>query len=157
MPVLLVVMLAALVWAWRSAWGDALSRLPLGVLVGFQGFRILVEIGIHQAAVEGIAPMEMSWSGWNFDIVTGITALLLAPFAHRLPRWALLSWNVLGLALVSFVVGIGLLSMPTPLQQIDTEPPNTWIATWPYVWLPAVHVWLAWLGHLLVFRRLRTS
>ncbi|MCP4805983.1 MAG: hypothetical protein GY913_34655 [Proteobacteria bacterium] len=154
LPLLLLVILAMLVWASRLGWGSGLRSLPLGLLVGFQGFRILVELGIHQAAVDGIAPVEMSWSGWNFDIVTGVSAVLLAPFAKRVPVWALHVWNVACLGLLFVVVGTGILSMPTPFQQIVTDPPNTWIASFPYVWLPCVHVALAWLGHLMLFQRL---
>ena len=157
LPVFLVAIVGLLIWASRSAWGRALQGLPLGVLVGFQAFRVLVELGIHQAAMDGIAPVEMSWSGWNFDIVTGVTALLLAPFAHRLPTWALHAWNLGCLGLVLVVVGTGILSMPTPFQQILTTPSNTWIADFPFVWLPTVHVPLAWLGHLLLFQRLRSA
>lgn len=155
LPLLLLVILAMLVWASRSGWGSGLQSLPLGLLVGFQGFRILVELGIHQAAVDGIAPVEMSWSGWNLDILTGVSAVLLAPFATRVPVWVLHVWNFACLGLLFVVVGTGILSMPTPFQQIVTDPPNTWIASFPYVWLPCVHVALAWLGHLLLFQRLR--
>ena len=117
----------------------------------------MVELGIHEAGAQDIAPIEMSWSGWNFDIVSGVTALLLAPVAHRTPVWVLHAWNLLCLGLVMSVVTIAVLSMPTPFQLIATDPPNTWIATFPYVWLPTVHVTLAWLGHIVLFRKLRAS
>jgi hypothetical protein len=155
LPPLLFVIVGWLIWAWRSDWGDGLTRLPLKLLVGFQAFRIPVELGIHDAATRGVAPMEMSWSGWNYDIVTGVTALLIAPFVLRLPTWALHAWNAMGLALVLWVVVVGVVSMPTPFQLIETQTENTWIATFPFIWLPCVHVALAWLGHLLLFKRLR--
>lgn len=154
-PALLIVIVAWLVWAWRSGWGARLASLPLNVLVGFQAFRIFVELGIHEASSQGIAPVEMSWSGWNFDIVSGVSALLLLPIAHRIPRWTLKVWNAVAFGLLLVVVATGVLSLPTPFQVIDTNPPNTWITTLPYVWLPCVHVAIAWLGHLLLFKALR--
>lgn len=157
LPVLLVVMVGFLIWASRSRWGRALRRLPLSVLIGFQAFRIVVELGIHEAASQGVAPMEMSWSGWNFDVLSGLSAVVVAPLATRLPTWTLKAWNLVAFGLVLSVVVVGILSMPTPFRVIATDPPNTWIATFPYVWLPTIHVTMAWLGHLVLFQRLRAG
>jgi hypothetical protein len=38
---------------------------------------------------------------------------------------------------------------------LHTSPPNTWIQSPPFVWLPLFMVGLALLGHLVLFRRLR--
>jgi hypothetical protein len=141
----------ATVLAWRS---DS-AGLPLRFLVGFQAFRIGVELLIHRAVSEGVAPPQMTWSGMNLDILTGVTALLLFPFADRLPRLALHAWNLLGWGLLVTVVVVAILSMPTPLQRI--EPDNTWVAVFPFIWLPTVHVVLAWSGHVLLLRRLTSS
>jgi len=35
------------------------------------------------------------------------------------------------------------------------EPSNTWVAFFPYVWLPSILVTAALLGHIVVFRKLR--
>lgn len=137
--------------AWRSDWHER----PLAFLVGFQAFRILVELGIHQAAVEGVAPPQMSWEGRNLDILTGITALMLIPFVDRLPTWSLHAWNFAGAALLLNVVSVAILSMPTPFQVF--EPDNTWVLFFPFSWLPLVLVMMAWLGHLMLFKRLRAD
>jgi hypothetical protein len=86
------------------------AALPLPVLIGFQAFRIPVELLIDRAAREGIVPVALTYHGRNFDIVTGATALLLAGLlaSRRLP-WrraylAVLGWNVLGSALLLNVV-----------------------------------------------------
>jgi len=154
----LPVLLAALVGITllvRSPLGGRLAALPLGLLVGAQAFRIGVELLIHHAVVEGIAPPEMSWDGYNLDILTGISALLVAPFAHKLPHAALHLWNVVGLGLLLTVVGTGVASMPSPFQQLPTTPPNVWIAHFPFIWLPTVLVACALLGHALLFKALR--
>ncbi len=153
---LLLLALAGVVWFVRSDdWGGRLARLPLALIVGFQGFRILVEFVIHRAAMEGVAPVEMSWSGHNFDVLTGLTACALIPFAERLPAPVLHAWNVLGLALLGAVVGTGMLSMPGPFQQIATDPANVWIGHFPFIWLPTILVVVALIGHGVLFRRLR--
>ena len=152
-PRLMLVLVPGLVGlsvlAWRSDW----HRRPLELLVGFQAFRIAVELLIHASVSQGIAPPQMTWDGMNLDIVSGMLALVMGPFATRLPRWSLHLFNVVGAGLLFNVVTVAVLSMPTPLQVF--EPDNVWIAAFPFAWLPTVHVMLAWLGHLLLFKRLR--
>lgn len=131
--------------------------LPLAALVGYQGFRVLVEVLLHRAYVEGLMPVQMSYSGRNFDIVTGVTALLLGGWlaiGGRPSRGVVFAWNTLGLALLANVVGVALLSAPTPLRVFMNEPANIWITHAPWIWLPAVMVLAALCGHVLVYRRL---
>ncbi len=151
-PRMMIVFFAALIGlttlAWRSDW----HTRPMVFLVGLQSFRILVEIAIHQAVVEGVAPPQMTWTGRNLDIVTGVGALLLAPFATKLPAWSLHLWNAIGLGLLVNVVSVAVLSMPTPFQVF--EPDNVWVVFFPFSWLPLVLVIMAWLGHVVLFKRL---
>jgi hypothetical protein len=130
--------------------------LPLAVLVGFQGFRIAVELLLHRAYVEGLMPIQMSYAGANFDILTGLSAAALGLVlrVREVPRWAVLAWNVAGLGLLLNVLTIAILSSPGPLRRFHAEPSNVWVTRAPWVWLPAVMVLAALLGHLLVFRRL---
>ena len=132
---------------------ENLIGLPFTVLIGFHAFRILVEILIHTASTIGLAPPQMSWSGYNFDIITGLSALCLAPFARSAPRWLILAWNCVGLTLLAIVVGIAVVSFPTRFQLM--QPSNTWVAAFPYVWLPSILVTAALLGHVVIFRKLR--
>jgi len=48
------------------------------------------------------------------------------------------------------------LSAPTPWGILETDPPTTFIADWPYVWLPGFLVPLAWLLHAVSLRQLRS-
>jgi hypothetical protein len=135
-----------------SRWVRRLIELPLAILIAAQSFRILVEILIHTSSTIGLAPTQMTWSGYNFDIFTGVTALALAPFAKAVPTRLVFIWNCLGLALLIWVVGIAIVSLPTRFQLL--RPDNTWVASFPYVWLPTVLVTAALLGHIVIFRKL---
>jgi hypothetical protein len=145
-----------------SALGARLAAgLPLSVLVGFHGFRVAVELLLDRAYQEGLAPVQLTYRGRNFDIVTGVTALALAALlaSGRLPR-RLVSrvvggWNAMGAVLLLNVVGVAVLSAPTPLRMFHNEPANVWVTRAPWVWLPTVMVVAAILGHVLVYRRLR--
>ena len=68
----------------------------------------------------------------------------------------MLLWNVLGALLLANIVGVALLSAPTPFRLFMNEPANTFITRAPWVWLPAVMVLAAVMGHALVFRWLLT-
>jgi hypothetical protein len=132
------------------------KSLPLALLVGFQAFRLPLELLLQQLAYDGVLPVQMTFDGMNFDIATGISAIGVALWAAtgRLPRAVLWLWNLMGLALLVTIVTIAMLSAPIPIRVFWNEPANTIIGTFPYVWLPTVLVQAAWLGHLLVFRRL---
>lgn len=143
----------------------AFSRIGLYVikgaglvwLVGFQGFRVLVEVFLHQMYLEGIVPKQMTYAGYNFDILAGLSALFMAWQLARkkIGPGAVLAWNILSLGLLLNIAVIAILSLPTPIRAFDNEPANTFVTFVPYVWLPVFHVPAALLGHLLVFRALK--
>lgn len=130
--------------------------LPLWALIGIQGFRLPLELAMHALHERGIMPEQMSYSGRNFDILTGITALLVA-WAFRsghVGTRTVFVWNVLGLALLANVVVVAILSTPA-IRYFGDDRLNVWITYVPFVWLPAVMVAAALAGHLLIFRALR--
>ena len=140
----------------RSTIGERLATgLPLAVLVGFQAFRFPLELAMHRAHSEGLMPVQMSYSGRNFDIVTGVTALLLAIALHlaRLPLWVVRAWNWMGLALLVNIVTVAMLSTPA-IAYFGPDRLNVFVFQMPYTLLPAVMVLAAWAGHLIVFRAL---
>ena len=112
---------------------------------------------MHRAYVEGLMPVQMSFSGFNFDILTGISATVVALVLAFRPGSLLLVriWNTAGVVLLVNILVIAVVSAPTPIRLFHNEPANEWIAHAPWVWLPAVYVLAAVLGHILVFRRLR--
>ena len=131
------------------------SSLPFALLIGYQVFRLPLELLMHQAATEGVMPNVMSYSGYNFDIVTGLTALPVAWLAHRglAPRWLLIGWNAMGCMFLAAILLIAVAATPT-FAAFGPGQLNVWIADAPFVWLPGVLVQAAFFGHLLVWRKL---
>ena len=127
----------------------------LAALVGVQTFRVPLELVMHRASEQGVMPVQMSYSGRNFDIVTGITAAILglALLRWRVSRGLVLAWNVMGLALLVNVVTVAIASTPI-FRAFGDDRLNTFVTYPPFVWLPAVLVLAAWAGHLLIFRKL---
>jgi len=132
------------------------GKLSVSALVAFQVFRLPLELVMHRAATHGIMPMQMSYSGYNFDVISGALALPVAWAASRSRQGRVYAWiwNLAGLVLLANIVVIAVISMPS-IAAFGPENLNTWVADPPYIWLPGVLVPCALLGHLLVFRALR--
>ena len=155
---LLVVSILALAVAIAfSPYGRRLAtHIPLWMLVGVQLFRFPLEMAMHGMYERGVMPVQMSYSGLNFDILTGLSAIVVARLvaSGRAGGRLVMIWNVLGLALLGNVVTIAILSTPR-FAYFGHERLNVWVTYPPYVWLPAVLVLAALAGHLLIFRALR--
>ena len=155
---LLVVVVALLVTLARSrGLAPLLAATPEAWLVYAQAFRIAVELILWRLVAAGAAPELMSFTGRNFDVAVGLTAPVIAYAcftARRWPRRVALWWNVAGFAVLAHTVFSALLAAPTPLQVFRTTPPLTFVATVPYIWLPAFLVALAWCLHVRSIRQL---
>lgn len=157
---MVAVLLGTCVWAACSPLGSAvLARYSLATLVGLQAFRLPLELIMHHAAKVGVMPSVMSYdpgnAGRNFDIVTGILALLLFPLLRsgKLGSGVVWLWLVLAFGLLFNVVTVAVLATPLFLR-FGPEQANTWVAYVPFVWLPSVLVTTALAGQLLVLRKL---
>ncbi|MFL5515272.1 MAG: hypothetical protein ACJ8DJ_03890 [Gemmatimonadales bacterium] len=131
--------------------------VPLAAIVLLQSFRLVVEWLLHRLYLEGSVPVQMTWSGRNLDVLSGITGLLLGLAllrGVRVPRAVVLGWNILGLTLLANIVAVAVLATPA-LHLFAGGPPNLLPSTFPWVWLPSFLVQVALGSHLLVFRRLR--
>jgi hypothetical protein len=117
--------------------------------------RIPVEIVIFYFFKFGLAPIEMTFEGRNFDILSGITAIIvyyLFFIRKNLSKKALIVWNILCLALLVNIVANAVLSAPTPFQQMAFEQPNIAIFMAPFNLLPAFIVPAVLLSHLVSLR-----
>ncbi|HEY7372637.1 MAG TPA: hypothetical protein VIF57_10795 [Polyangia bacterium] len=148
----MVAMTLALAW---SSFGRRFAdKLPFVALIGFQAFRLPLELVMHRAVAAGIMPNVMSFTGYNFDIVTGATALPLALYAWRrpLPRRLVLLWNLTGQILLIVVAAVALAASPI-FRAFGDEQLNVWVTQFPYVWI-AVMVAAALFGHVVTMRKL---
>jgi hypothetical protein len=148
----MLVMTLALAW---SRFGRRFAdKVPFVALIGFQAFRLPLELVMHRAAVAGIMPNVMSFTGYNFDIVSGATALPLAFLAWRrpLPRPVIVLWNVTGQLLLIAIVIIAFAATPV-FRAFGDDQLNTWVTEFPYVWI-AVMVAAALFGHVVTLRKL---
>lgn len=154
MRVLLPMMLGIVLFCFSPLGLRVAKKVPETLLVGSQAFRFPLELVLYGLGARAILPVEMTFAGYNFDILTGICALPLWFLLHgkRAPRWALWAWNCVGLSLLVTIVVIAVLSFPAPFGYFHPE--NILVAFYPWVWLPTFLVQLALMSHLLLFRKL---
>ncbi len=135
---------------------DAAAR-PMAALIGLQAFRLPLELVMHRAATLGIAPPELTFAGYNFDIVTGATAAVLAALLAmrvRVPRPVVWVWNVWGMYCLAAILVIAMAG--SPIVHAFGEAPrhiNSWVGFFPYIWLPTVLVTIAIAGHIVITRK----
>lgn len=84
------------------------NYLPLHLPVIFQSFRILVELFIYLIYLLGWGPKEATMIGYNYEFYFGITALIMGylMWKKKLSGKILLVWNLIGLIMLGFIVGI---------------------------------------------------
>lgn len=150
-----VPLIAVIIWAFHPKSKVIIRALsPVG-LIGIQAFRIPVEIMLFWMYLGNIFPVQLTFEGRNWDILTGILALPVAWWiAHKGPQTSMIiGFNILGLGLLLNVVVTAVLSMPTPMQVFTQQPDNRMVAEFPWVLLPAVMVALAYTAHIISLRQ----
>ena len=134
-----------------------LQVLPHSWMINMQFYRVLMELFLLLMFTSGALPVQMTFEGRNFDIITGITAPVVAYFCFTKQAWPkiiALLWNAAGFLLVANVFFIGILSLPGPMRIFMNEPPNTMVAYFPYIWIPALIVPFAFLLHVLSIKQI---
>ncbi len=136
------------------------DSIDLKTLTAFHSIRIPVEIVLFMLYVHGSMSVLMTYEGQNFDIISGITAPIVAIAAFRngiTNRTLLLAWNVLCMVLLAVVVGTAILATPSPLQRLAFDQPNIAVLHFPFSLLPSVVVPMVFFAHLVAFRRLMSK
>ena len=147
------------VWLAFGDVGERLKGLPLWLLAGAQAFRLPLEILLHELGATGNLPVEMTWSGLNFDVITGILGalILIAAQVTTVPRWCIWAFNVIGSVLLVTVVSIAVMTLPGPLRVFTEATPNVLPMRMPFNYIVTVHVLTALTLHLVTFRALLTE
>jgi uncharacterized membrane protein len=137
-----------------------LENLPLTTLTLIHVIRIPVELVLLWLYQAGQVPVEMTFEGRNFDILSGITAPIVYFLAFRrgtVNRVLLIIWNIAALALLLNIVTIAVLAFPSPFQMIGIDQPNVGVTYFPFIWLPAVIVPIVFFCHAISLWRLISS
>lgn len=141
-----------------SKTGTQLVRsTPSHWLVFMQSFRIAVELLLVMAFINGKIPVQMTFEGRNYDILTGIFALPVGYLLMKKKSYAAglaIAFNIVGFLLLINILAIAVLSMPTPIRYFMNEPANTIVSKFPFILLPGVLVPIAYTMSIFSLRQL---
>lgn len=155
MPVLAVPLISILAFTFSKAGKEILLRIPTENIIWIQTFRFFVEQLLLALYLENQAPVQMTYEGRNFDVLSGVSAPLIAWLITRgkISNPGVVIWNLVCLGLLVNIVTTAILSMPTPLRMFMNEPANTIVVQFPVSWLPGLLVPLAYGLHFLSLRQ----
>jgi len=134
-----------------------IQQIPPAWLIYIQSFRIILELVLWMGFIAGFIPFQMTFEGFNYDIVVGITALMggFVFFARgRFRKLEAFIWNIFGIMLLINIVTIAVISTPSPFRIFFNEPANTIIAYFPFIWLPGFLVPFALAMHLFSLKQI---
>ena len=138
------------------AFRQFITRLSLRSLTLLHVVRIPVELVLFWLHQNGQVPIQMTFEGWNYDILSGITAPIIYWFAFRgnsVNKTVLVIWNLVALGLLVNIVTIAVLSFRSPFQQLAFEQPNVGVTYLPFIWLPTIIVPIVLFAHLSTLYR----
>ena len=134
-----------------------LDATPPSWLVGVQVYRILGSMFLVYWIRDAI-PGAFALPAGIGDVATGLLALPAAvwvasgsPIGQKIG----IRWNLLGLVDFAVAVTMGMLTSPGPAHLLARDHPNTLIATFPTVMVPAFAVPFSTLLHVLSLRQLK--
>jgi hypothetical protein len=94
-----------------------MEAMPKSWTIYFQSFRIFVELIIWRTYLAGIFPVSMSFEGYNYEILVGLSAPIAAYLIFErkfLPEFTAIIWNFVGLIVLGIIIGIALTSAYFP-------------------------------------------
>jgi hypothetical protein len=147
-----IIFIVSIAAGLSSLAGRMAGTLSLAALVGFQIFRLPLELVLHHWANGGTIPTTMTWTGQNWDIVSGIVALCAAFFADR-RRGIAWGANLVGIVLLLNVIRVAIMSSPLPIGW-NVTPPLLLALHLPYALIGPVCVGGALAGHIVLTRAL---
>ncbi|WP_300021982.1 hypothetical protein [uncultured Maribacter sp.] len=136
----------------------ATEKLNTDYLLGIHMIRIPVELCLYQLFLDAQIPKIMTFSGYNFDILIGISALALVLYRFLkkkdISKRYFKTWNIIGILFLSSIVIIAILSAPLPIQQFAFEQPNIALLEFPYSMLPTCIVPIVFISHIMLLKKL---
>jgi len=135
-----------------------IDSLDIKVLTIIHTIRILVEIILFWLFMYKTIPVELTFEGRNFDIISGVTAPIVYYFGfikQTLSKKLIISWNIICIGLLLNVVLNSILSSPLLFQKFEFNQPNIAVLNFPFVFLPSLIVPIILFSHFVIIRKLK--
>jgi hypothetical protein len=134
---------------------NLIDQLNIKWLILLHVVRIAVEAILFSLYLLKQLPIQLTFEGQNFDILSGITAPFIFYYGYikgNISNKLILLWNFICLALLLNVVVRAILSVPGSFQKFSFNQPNKAILYFPFSWLPSVIVPIVLFSHLVSIR-----
>jgi len=149
-------LILTMVLCFSKSFTKILQRVPPAWLIKVQSFRILMEVMLWLAFMGNFIPFQMTFQGFNMDIIAGVTALFAGNIFFRKGRFFKVEtviWNVFGILLLINIVYITVISTPSIFRIFMNEPSSKLIAAFPFIWIPTFIVPYALALHIFSIRQ----
>jgi hypothetical protein len=137
------------------------DAMPDNWLVYLQSFRIFVELLLWGSFLQGVLPKSVTFEGYNYEIVIGITALLVGFFGYTrklLPKPVILLWHIAGLTTLAVVVFLFISHAYFPEKWEDSAQFSmTAFGSFPYTLLAGFLMPMAVFMHILSIIKLQNA
>ena len=139
MPILVIIPLFLFsgVFVYTNRKKTWVNSIPTHWLVYYQSLRIGIESIFYFSVGAGVLPALVTFEGYNYDILFGISALLIGYFTFTKQlislKWIDV-WNVFGLLVIAFIISLFLTGTYFPEIYEDPNQRLTPIYTqYPYI------------------------
>lgn len=138
-----------------------LGKMPITTLHYLHIVRVPVEMVLWWLGIWSLVPMEMTFEGSNFDIVSGISAPFAAVFlvgARNKNRIGAIIWNLIALGLLVNIVATAIQFTPYFYDtSTSAVPANKGVFYFPYILLPTFVVTSVLFCHVVSLYQLTTK
>jgi len=133
----------------KSKW---IQNIPTSWLIFYQSFRIVIESLFVLAVAKGFLHKEVTFEGYNYDIVFAFSALILGVLflKNYISRRILLYWNYLGVLVIGVIIFLFITSVYFPQiygSNVALLPKE--FGTFPFVLVPGFLMPSAVFIHIL--------
>lgn len=123
--------------------------------VYIQSFRILVELLIYGAFLDGAFPQRVTFEGLNFDILVGISALPMGYLVQKqlIKPKGMLAWNIISLMILS-LTAYAFISTFYFTDFVQQNGGEIALVKLPFIFLPGILLPVAVFYHVVSIRQL---
>ncbi len=151
----------AIVLLVKNRKSDLFHVIPKKDIIYFQSFRIVVELVILATFLDGVFPIETTFEGYNYEIVIGLIAPVIAYGVYRknwFPEFVVVLFNITGLITLSIIIFIVITSLYFPSVWGDNVPViNERFSHMPYLLLPGFLAPVAIFAHVFSLMQIRKT
>ncbi|SNY94971.1 hypothetical protein [Flagellimonas pacifica] len=129
---------------------NIIVAIPIALPIAVQSFRAVIEVLFYFTFSSGVLPIQVTFEGANYDVLIGLSAIVIAIYANRPNASAkvLVVWNIIGILVVLFAAFIFITSFYFPAIWGNTGIPIAF-NQFPYLLLPTFLMPFAVFLHVL--------